>query len=76
MRKKETEINSVILLSAGISSCTCSVEDSNTFTKLRSTLLNCVTSARNVSDYDSYQTEIFSQQSRIFQSYIKIKLST
>lgn len=74
-RKKETEITSLILLSAGISSCTCSVEDSNTFTELKSTLMNCVTSARNVSDYDSSQTEIVSQQSRVFQNYIKIKLS-
>lgn len=74
-RKNETEINSLILLSAGISSCTCSVEDSNTFTELKSTLMNCVTSARNVSDYDSSQREIVSQQSRVFQSYIKIKLS-
>lgn len=65
-RKKETKINSLILLSAVIPSCTCSVEDTNTSTELKSTLLNCVTSARSASDYDSYQTETVSQQSRVF----------
>lgn len=75
-RKKETKINSLIFLSAVLLSCTCSVEDSNTSTELKSTLLNCVTSARSVSDYDSYQTETVSQQPRVFETYVKIKWST